>query len=444
MDETQRAQAAIASLVVAPAAAWFIVAKAVYGFTPQNVRQRITLLIVHTFNFWPLWVGLLVGFLVALIAVVAILHMNKRVFAGAYYDKFYRGTKLTTPALLARETTERGMSQIMIANVPVPTEAETTHFSIGGATGTGKSTIFSEMIFGCLRRGDRMVILDPDGAFLSKFYRPGDKILNPYDARTEGWSFFNEIRQNYDFERFAKSIIAPSKDTQTEEWNDYGRLLFREISRKLYNTSRRPAMRDVFDWTNLRDADALQAFVTSTAAQALFTGNDRATSSARFVLSNKLQPHLKMPERSFSLRDWLADSSLIIIPERDYANGLRRGEQYVVLDTGPGNRLTVCAMDGKTIQFSPASHGNLSVYSKEKTELTAGDQIKVTRNDTALDIANGDRVTVQSVTPTEIRLEGKVGRHVMLDAAQPVFVCLAYASTFTARRDDVRQGADQH
>lgn len=152
------------------------------------------------------------------------------------------------------------------------------------------------MMVGCLERQDRMVILDPDGEFLSTFYKTGDKILNPYDSRTEGWSFFNEIREDYDFERYARSIVQQSDSADSEEWNDYGRLLFSEVARKVYNTSRNPSMREVFSWTNGRTMEELEAFVEGTNAQALFTGNARASGSARFVLSNKIPPHLKMPE----------------------------------------------------------------------------------------------------------------------------------------------------
>ncbi|MFB8916276.1 hypothetical protein QT199_020875 [Xanthomonas phaseoli pv. phaseoli] len=41
MDDKQKAQAVFAALLFTPAAAWFITAKAVYGFTPQDVRQRL-------------------------------------------------------------------------------------------------------------------------------------------------------------------------------------------------------------------------------------------------------------------------------------------------------------------------------------------------------------------------------------------------------------------
>jgi conjugative relaxase-like TrwC/TraI family protein len=122
------------------------------------------------------------------------------------------------------------------------------------------------------------------------------------------------------------------------------------------------------------------------------------------------------------------EKGAIIIPERDYHCGLKRGEQYTVLDTGPGNRLTVHDSESEVLQFSPARTTQLSVYSVEQTEIAAGDQIKITRNDAENDLANGDRFTVKRIRDGEINLEGN-GREVTIDARLPMFVGLAYAST---------------
>jgi len=305
VDDIQKRQAALGVAMIVPLFAWFITAKLVYGFTPKNVREMFPYLIRNTFHFWPLWTALIIGEVIAIVAMVAAVKMNKRPFKGATFEKFFRGTEIVTADELARKTTEKGKQQITIAGVPMPIEAENTHVAIGGSTGTGKSTIFKEMMLCCLARGDRMVVLDPDGEFLSNFYRKGDKILNPYDARTEGWSFFNEIRADFDFKRYSASIIQRSGSADSEEWNDYGRLLFTEVARKVYQTSRRPTMEEVFDWTNRKSMEELEAFVQGTNAQALFTGNSRASGSARFVLSNKIPPHLDMPQGEFSLRDWI-------------------------------------------------------------------------------------------------------------------------------------------
>ena len=131
--------------------------------------------------------------------------------------------------------------------------------------------------------------------------------MNPFDARTEGWSFFNEIRDDYDFEKIAKSIVQKSSSNDSEEWNKYGRLLFHEVARKLYNTTRSPTIQQVFQWTNQKDMEQLESFVKGTNAMAIFTENVKASSSVRFVLSEKIPPHLKMPVGNFSIRDWLDD-----------------------------------------------------------------------------------------------------------------------------------------
>jgi ATP-dependent exoDNAse (exonuclease V) alpha subunit len=122
------------------------------------------------------------------------------------------------------------------------------------------------------------------------------------------------------------------------------------------------------------------------------------------------------------------EKGAVIIPERDYAIGLRRGEQYEVLDTGPGNRLTVRGPDGAVSTFSPAQTTQLSVYQPERIEVAVGDQIKVTCNDKDRDLANGDRLTVREVRETEIVVESH-GRSIKLDATRAMYAALAYAST---------------
>jgi ATP-dependent exoDNAse (exonuclease V) alpha subunit len=107
---------------------------------------------------------------------------------------------------------------------------------------------------------------------------------------------------------------------------------------------------------------------------------------------------------------------------------LRRGEQYTVLDTGPGNRLTVPGPDGAVLKFSPAQTTQLSVYRPERTALAVGDHIKMTRNDKDRDLANGDRFTVKETREKEIIAEGG-GRRITLDATQAMYAALAYAST---------------
>lgn len=117
-----------------------------------------------------------------------------------------------------------------------------------------------------------------------------------------------------------------------------------------------------------------------------------------------------------------------IQPENNYAQfGLKRGEMYRVEATGPTNTLTVKAADGAIVQFSPLN-AKLSVYRTVKEELAVGDLVKITRNDAALDVSNGDRFRVAAISPTAITLSnGK--RDISLPADRPVHVDHAYTTT---------------
>jgi len=131
-------------------------------------------------------------------------------------------------------------------------------------------------------------------------------------------------------------------------------------------------------------------------------------------------------ERLFSKNYAIGD---VIQPERDYPHrGLARGALYEVIENAPGNRLTVRAHD-KTITFNPLLHRKLSVYASEKTKLAPGDRVRITRNDAALDLANGDRATVRSVSAEKVTLVLDSERKVVLSTHRPLHLDLAYATT---------------
>ncbi len=130
-------------------------------------------------------------------------------------------------------------------------------------------------------------------------------------------------------------------------------------------------------------------------------------------------------ERRFSKNYAIGEA---IHPERDYRVGLQRGQLYTVIDTGPGNRLTVAAADGRQISFSPATHTRLSVYQPERTELARGDTVRITRNDAARDLANGDRFKVAAVEAGKVILDNG-RRRVELPADKPLHLDHAYATT---------------
>ena len=134
-------------------------------------------------------------------------------------------------------------------------------------------------------------------------------------------------------------------------------------------------------------------------------------------------------ERAFSKNYSPGD---VIQPERDYPKaGLSRGALYDVVENGPGNRLTVRGEKGEVVEFSPMTCRRLSLYEPERSELAAGDCVRITRNDAARDFANGDRFVVADVTRATVTLtDGK--RTVALPADRPLHLDHAYATTVHA------------
>lgn len=306
-----------------PLSAWLVTAKMLSDIPFNSITWRVlSLWVFATPHHTPLVVSLVAGFVLALVLAFSLKRYEKSEgFDGAGYKKHIRGTQVVPIKKLERMCTEkRGKEQVIVAGVPMPIEIENLHTLLNGATGSGKSVLLRALVFSAQKRGDRMVIVDPDGDLYSRFGRPIDVLLNPYDERTQGWSFFNEVRGEYDWKRIALSIVPLGKDNNAEEWNGYARLLLRETARKLHELGT-PSVEELFRWTTIASDKDLRAFLTGTLAESLFAGSSEASkalTSSRFVLSKYLAEHVTMPAGGFSIRNWMeGDTGNLYIPWRE-------------------------------------------------------------------------------------------------------------------------------
>ena len=326
MHPDDRAKAGALLVLGLPVATWVAAAWVTAGIERMRLGLLLHLAVLTTTGERPLLLAAAAGGLgFAVVGLVAARKAAALGFSGAAFHSHLRGTKVVSARRLTWSTRAFGHPQISVAGVPMPREVETLHLMVGGSTGSGKSVLIREMAYSALLRGDRIIVADPNGDMLAKFYRPGDVILNPYDARGRGWTFFNEIRAEYDFKRFALSLVPRGQTKEEEEWCSYARLLLRETARKLAEVNKR-SVAELFRWTTIEKPAALQDFLAATAAESLFVGADKALASARFVLSAKLPEHLSMPAGDFSLRDWLADprgGNLFITWREDMAEALK-------------------------------------------------------------------------------------------------------------------------
>jgi type IV secretory pathway TraG/TraD family ATPase VirD4 len=198
---------------------------------------------------------------------------------------------------------------ISLAGIRVPAADETKHFKLIGTTGTGKSTAVLELMNQALARGDRAVIADPDGGYLRRFYREdrGDIILNPFDERSVKWDLFAEIRNTYDVEQLARSLI-PDHEGADRSWRGYARTFFSAVTRQ----AREAGVTDVGELYRLlvgADSAELRTLVRGTPAQPfLEEHNSRMFDSIRSVTSSAvgaLEYVAQQQAPRLSIRDWV-------------------------------------------------------------------------------------------------------------------------------------------
>lgn len=220
---------------------------------------------------------------------------------------------------------KRPPPQISLCGVKVPQELEPLHFLIAGTTGAGKSQAIKEMVASAVARGDRLIMVDPNGDYYAAFGKDDDVILNPFDQRSPGWSIFNELRSPFDCERYARSVVPDGKG-DLAEWNGYAQFLVRETLRKLYGQGCRET--DIlFRFISQLTSEDLGKYLADTPAAGLFGSNpdNNTIGSTRFIATRYLGAHKHPQPGSFSIREWLetATGNLYITWREDMADALR-------------------------------------------------------------------------------------------------------------------------
>jgi hypothetical protein len=244
-------------------------------------------------------------------------------FEGYRYAKFIRGTRMENRHQLssrirrhndkhrkrAMKHGDAARESVAVCGVEMPTDLETQNLIVVGAPGSGKSQAMNGLIAAALRRDDRMVVVDPNGELMSRFYLPGDIVINPYDARCVGWSLFNEVDNSFDFERLAYSAIPPQNGEQAEEWAGYARALLADTMNHLDADD----MRDMTTLTDLlvrEQRPVLQKYLENTDSVGFFAKDaDRATASIIFTLNKYIRPLRRIPDGDFSIRRWMSDEN---------------------------------------------------------------------------------------------------------------------------------------
>lgn len=228
-------------------------------------------------------------------------------------DETLRGATLATNEdiiALRKKLIKVDTNQIVFANIPIDVKTECTHFKLLGGTGTGKSTVIREMIDIARRRGDRLVIADPDGGYLASFFDPErDHILNPFDVRSAKWDMFAEIKTPYDARMVAESIIPRGK--AGDEWPEYARTFVAALLGQCKKKGLSVA--DFWNLAMTASQEVLNEVLAGTqAAPYTEKNNARMLGSIRSVAGTSLAAleHVKDAQgKAMGVRDWMRNGT---------------------------------------------------------------------------------------------------------------------------------------
>lgn len=201
----------------------------------------------------------------------------------------------------------------------VPGIDEAKHFKIIGTTGTGKSTAISGLVQAALARGDRIVIADPDGGYLRRYFEAdrGDVILNPFDARSAKWDLFAEIRQPFDAEQLARALL-PDVEHGDSSWCGYARTLLTALIRQCHSAGTRD-VGELYRLITMAPVEELRCLAAGTPAQPfLEEHNLRMFDSIRSVASSatgSLEHVAAQSGAGFSIRTWIRSGFRTDLPE---------------------------------------------------------------------------------------------------------------------------------
>ena len=130
-------------------------------------------------------------------------------------DKVIRGSKLLTPGELIEEIEDKyppSPFDLIVGRegVKIPPDLAFRHLSMAGASGTGKTQAINSLLVQLQnQKRQKVLIIDANGQYYSRFGKPEDKILSLYDKRAEAWDFWSE---DASAEFMAEALIEENED----------------------------------------------------------------------------------------------------------------------------------------------------------------------------------------------------------------------------------------
>ncbi|MDA8349126.1 MAG: type IV secretion system DNA-binding domain-containing protein [Pseudomonadota bacterium] len=204
---------------------------------------------------------------------------------------------------------------VPLGNMYLWPKTEQLHTKIIGVPGSGKTTAINNMLAVIERRGDRVIISDFGGGYVSRFYRPerGDVILNPFDQRSAAWDLFADIRTEYDADASAAALV-PEGHGDNAEWSRYAQQFVSACITALRASPQPPTVSELWRLVAMAPIAELRVALAGTPAAAFVEGgNEKMFGSVRStaVGACKSLSYLaaQRADGRLSLTDYVGDDS---------------------------------------------------------------------------------------------------------------------------------------
>lgn len=203
----------------------------------------------------------------------------------------------------------RRRREFELAEVPIPETKTCYHLLITGSPGSGKSTAIRDLLDQIRARRRRAIVYDLGGEYVEHYFREGyDKLLNPFDERSEHWTPWAEVRANSDYATIASSLFPPGG--RDPFWADAAAALFSSTLEAL--AGRRPSNVSLYKALVRGNLDKLFDLLKDTAAArfldpraGVMPGNVLATVGAKLGVFSILDDP-KDARDAFSIRSFIA------------------------------------------------------------------------------------------------------------------------------------------
>ena len=231
-------------------------------------------------------------------------------------NKFIRGSKFAEPNVVAKIVrNDEVASDIHIDKFPLIRHSETQHLLIHGTTGSGKSQLIMKLLDSLRARGDSVLLYDKGGAYTSIYYRENvDKILNPFDSRTENWDLWSEALEAPDFENMAESLIPMHGETDPF-WVNAARTIFGSAAFTMQDKEDR-SIDKLLKLLLTSELKELEKYIANTEAATLVSDKIEKTAvSIRSVISTYLKSLRflrgldQQGKAKFSIREWMREKN---------------------------------------------------------------------------------------------------------------------------------------